>query len=235
VYVQAISAHFLWLSFLQEQWAIISRMRDARTAAARVTYGRLLAASLHDPAVLSHHPAAVGAYFRLLTLGLKYGRSCVKGGPATAGKDVLLLFDRIVQAVSVCVRTGSVAIAARSYWVLAIERETRTDVRPCLTAAFNTLLARRCLHRFVYLSFLTLQALLWFKSPPRYFARCTRRAAAEQVAAVNTFMQELNKTLNTGIGSTSRSAELTWPSYRSPAAAAAGHAAGLCSIAAPVQ
>jgi hypothetical protein len=98
--VQAISAHFLWLSFLTEQWAIISRLRDARTAAARVMYGRLLAASLQDPAVLSHHPAAVGAYFRLLTLGLKYGRSCLRGGPATAGKDVLLLFDRILQAVS---------------------------------------------------------------------------------------------------------------------------------------
>lgn len=98
--LQAISAHFLWLSYLQEQWAIISRLRDARTAAARVMYGRLLAASLHDPAVLSHHPAAVGAYFRLLTLGLKYGRSCLRGGPATAGKDVLLLFDRILQAVS---------------------------------------------------------------------------------------------------------------------------------------
>lgn len=102
--LQAISAHFLWLSFLQEQWAIISRLRDARTAAARVMYGRLLAASLHDPAVLSHHPAAVGAYFRLLTLGLKYGRSCLRGGPATAGKDVLLLFDRILQAVSASAR-----------------------------------------------------------------------------------------------------------------------------------
>jgi transposase len=96
---QAISAHFLWLSFLQEQWAVIGKLRDARTAAARVMYGRLLAASLHDPAVLSHHPAAVGAYFRLLTLGLKYGRSCLRAGPATAGKDVLLLFDRILQAV----------------------------------------------------------------------------------------------------------------------------------------
>jgi transposase len=97
--LQAISAHFLWLSFMQEQWAVISKLRDARTAAARVMYGRLLAASLLDPAVLSHHPAAVGAYFRLLTLGLKYGRSCLRAGPATAGKDVLLLFDRILQAV----------------------------------------------------------------------------------------------------------------------------------------
>lgn len=97
---QAVSAHFLWLSFLTEQWAVIARLRDARTAAARVMYGRLLAASLQDPAVLSHHPAALGAYFRLLTLGLKYGRSCLRGGPATAGKDVLLLFDRILRAVS---------------------------------------------------------------------------------------------------------------------------------------
>lgn len=94
-----MSAHFLWLSFLQEQWAVISSLRDGRTAAARVMYGRLLAASLHDPAVLSHHPAALGAYFRLLTLALQYGRSCLRGGPASAGQDVLLLFDKILQTV----------------------------------------------------------------------------------------------------------------------------------------
>ncbi len=62
------------------------------------------------------------------------------------------------------------------------------------------------------------QALLWFKSPPRYFARCTRRAAAEQVAALDTFMQELQKTLKSGVGGGSAS-DLTWPSYRTPAAA----------------
>jgi hypothetical protein len=229
--MQAISAHFLWLSFLQEQWAIISRMRDARTAAARVTYGRLLAASLHDPVVLSHHPAAVGAYFRLLTLGLKYGRSCVRGGPATAGKDVLLLFDRIVQAVSLAPPVLTKRILAltpddRTYATLAWSNN-RVDHFAC-----NAFTQR---DPFVLVSYAALQALLWFKSPPRYFARCTRRAAAEQVAALDTFMQELSKTLSTGIGSTSRSAELTWPSYRSPAAAAVGHTAGLSVVAAPMQ
>jgi hypothetical protein len=70
-----------------------------------------------------------------------------------------------------------------------------------------------------------LQALLWFKSPPRYFARCTRRAAAEQVAALDTFMQELDKTLSMGVryasSGSGASAEFVWPSYRTPAAAAA--------------
>lgn len=73
-------------------------MRDGRTAAARMLFGRLLAASLQDPLVLSHHPAALGAYFRLLTLGLVYGKSCVAAG--AVGSDVLLLFDRIIRAVS---------------------------------------------------------------------------------------------------------------------------------------
>lgn len=91
-----------------ETWAVVSRLRDSRTAAARTVYGRLLAASLQDPNVLSHHPAAVGAYFRLLTLGLVYGKSCLdaagSGVPGragvAAGADVLLLFDRILRAVS---------------------------------------------------------------------------------------------------------------------------------------
>lgn len=72
---------------------------------------------------------------------------------------------------------------------------------------------------------LFLQALLWFKSPPRYFARCTRRAAAEQVAALDTFMQELSKTLKMGVGS-GTAAGLTWPSYRSPTAADLGLVSG---------
>jgi len=70
-------------------------------------YGRLLAASLQDPAVLSHHPAAVGAYFRLLTLGLQYGRSCLRSGPATAGRDILLLFDRILHTVRIACCLGA--------------------------------------------------------------------------------------------------------------------------------
>jgi hypothetical protein len=75
-----------------------------------------------------------------------------------------------------------------------------------------------------------LQALLWFKSPPRYFARCTRRAAAEQVAALDTFMQELNRTLSMGVryasSGSGASADLVWPSYRTPAAADLAPVAG---------
>eukprot|EP00879_Flechtneria_rotunda_P007045 GHRR01007395.1.p1 GENE.GHRR01007395.1~~GHRR01007395.1.p1 ORF type:complete len:1449 (+),score=535.85 GHRR01007395.1:542-4348(+) len=138
--LQAIAAHFLWLSHLLETWVVVSRLRDSRTAAARALFGRLLAASLQDPTALSHHPAAVGAYFRLLTLGLVFARSSMgmqlgEGARAQigAGQDVLLLFDRIIQA-----------------------------------------------------------ALFWFRSPPRYFAKCTRHAAVEQVAALETFIAELS-------------------------------------------
>lgn len=76
-----------------------------------------------------------------------------------------------------------------------------------------------------------LQALLWFKSPPRYFARCTRRAAAEQVAALETFTQELTKTLKMGVRYAGKGSgspgDLAWPSYRSPAAAELGRASGV--------
>lgn len=75
-----------------------------------------------------------------------------------------------------------------------------------------------------------LQALLWFKSPPRYFARCTRRAAAEEVAALETFTQELTKTLKMGVRYAGKGSgspgDLAWPSYRSPAAAELGPTAG---------
>ncbi len=36
------------------------------------------------------------------------------------------------------------------------------------------------------------QALMWFRSPPRYFARCTRADAAQQLAALQEFITLLN-------------------------------------------
>ncbi|KAF8068220.1 PI4KA1 [Scenedesmus sp. PABB004] len=130
--LQAIAAHFLWLGHLLETWAVVSRLRDGRAAAARAVIGRLLAASLQDPAALCHHPAAVGAYFRLLTLGL---------------------------------------------------------------------------------------ALLWFRSPPRYFARCTRQDAAEQLSALEAFIAELAAVAGLGGG---RGAWPTFPAGAGVPGAASG-------------
>uniref|UniRef100_A0A383V936 1-phosphatidylinositol 4-kinase n=1 Tax=Tetradesmus obliquus TaxID=3088 RepID=A0A383V936_TETOB len=164
--LQAIYAHFLWLSHLLETWAVVSRLRDGRTAAARAVYGRLLAASLQDPAVLSHHPAAVGAYFRLLTLGLVYGRSCLgaAGSGPGRGQDVLLLFDRILRA-----------------------------------------------------------ALLWFRSPPRYFARCSRHTAQQQLAALEAFMAELGSLVALGAAGGIAWRQGGWPSYDCGCMPGAGH------------
>jgi hypothetical protein len=50
----------------------------------------------------------------------------------------------------------------------------------------------------------TLQGLLWFKSPPRYYARWTRSAAAEQVASLQQFLRQLKQVLTVTQG--------TWPS-----------------------
>lgn len=103
--LQAISAHSLWLGHLRETWAVMSLLRDTRTAAARGVLGRLLAASLQDPLVLSHHPAALGAYFRLLSFGLTYAADCMAARPPDGGHsggdsdDVLLLTDRVLRAV----------------------------------------------------------------------------------------------------------------------------------------
>lgn len=84
-----------------------------------------------------------------------------------------------------------------------------------------------------------IQALLWFKSPPRYFARWTRRAAAEQVAALDTFIHELQRTLAKGARAADKGAgsvgDLVWASYRTPAAHAASDAGALAAAAAGPQ
>jgi hypothetical protein len=100
--LQAISAHHMWLSYLIELWSIVSPLGDGRTSAARHQFGRLLHTSLQDPSVLTHHPAGVGAYFRLLQLGLVYSRSLLLPGVSLAHQatPMLLLFDQILRAVS---------------------------------------------------------------------------------------------------------------------------------------
>lgn len=73
-----------------------------------------------------------------------------------------------------------------------------------------------------------LQALLWFRSPPRYFARCTRQAAYEQLAALEAFMHQVDKTIEMGLGTPggNKSAS-SWPSYKPATAyAAAGTGRG---------
>jgi hypothetical protein len=60
-----------------------------------------------------------------------------------------------------------------------------------------------------------LQALLWFRSPPRYFARWTRQAAAEQVAALEAFMAEVSTVAALGLPVPPGHGQGTagWPSY----------------------
>ena len=100
--LQAVSAHHMWLSYLIELWSIVSPLGDDRASAAQHQFGRLLHASLQDPSVLTHHPAAVGAYFRLLQLGLAYSRSLLLPGVGLIRQatPTLLLFDQILRAVS---------------------------------------------------------------------------------------------------------------------------------------
>jgi len=136
----ALAAHGAWLAHLSELWTAAVRLGDVRSEAVRGLYGRLLHHSLRDPSVLSSHPAALGARFRLLTLGLQYGRSLLSRPAAGSDPGVLLLFDKILRA-----------------------------------------------------------ALFWFRDPPRYYAKGTRREAGDAVAALAGFLQGLRQG--------------TWPSY----------------------
>lgn len=143
----AVGAHAGWLSFLSEQWTLTSGLGDTRAEAVRALYNRLLHYSLRDPAALSSHPAAIGARFRLLQLGLVYGRSVLarqalaadaaaapgagkgrarSGGAAAAGTaaegedgSVLLLFDKILRAALFWFKgTNRVCVCAGSRAVL---------------------------------------------------------------------------------------------------------------------
>jgi hypothetical protein len=102
LHAQAIAAHHVWLSYLLELWSVVSLLGDEREAAVQHKFARLLYVSLANPGCLTHHPAAVGAYFRLLQLGLAFGRSQLRSGQTLSGHPVpvLLLFDQILRAVS---------------------------------------------------------------------------------------------------------------------------------------
>lgn len=117
---QAVAAHHTWLAQLLEMWVVVARLGDSRTAAARQQYGRLLHASLRDPSLLTSHPAAVGARFRLLTLGLVYAQSAVKTAATAAGNQPAsrtLLIDQILRAVSEfqCLLTVDMACNAQQH------------------------------------------------------------------------------------------------------------------------
>lgn len=58
-----------------------------------------------------------------------------------------------------------------------------------------------------------LQALLWFRSPPRYFARCSRHTAQQQLAALEAFMAELDSLVALGAAGGIRWKQDGWPSY----------------------
>ena len=68
------------------------------------------------------------------------------------------------------------------------------------------------------------QALLWFKSPPRYFARCTRKAAAEQLAALQAFITQLASVVTFWSGG-KKGGPKKYPSY-SPSLPTAAHPVG---------
>ncbi|GMH40744.1 hypothetical protein BSKO_08648 [Bryopsis sp. KO-2023] len=92
--LEGINAHTLWLSFLLEQWELVRN--EPSTGAFCAIYGRLLQQSLGDPSVLSHHPAAAGALFKLLTLGLRYCEFCLKDHVESVSAAVL--YERIIKA-----------------------------------------------------------------------------------------------------------------------------------------
>ena len=59
-------------------------------------FARLLNHSLHHPHILSHHPAAAGARFKLLTLALRYCEFFAVRIPDCV--PVAVLYERIIRA-----------------------------------------------------------------------------------------------------------------------------------------
>jgi hypothetical protein len=58
-----------------------------------------------------------------------------------------------------------------------------------------------------------MQALLWFRSPPRYFARCSRHTAQQQLAALEAFVAELDSLVALGAAGGIKWKQDGWPSY----------------------
>lgn len=72
------------------------------------------------------------------------------------------------------------------------------------------------------------QALLWFRSPPRYFARCSRHTAQQQLAALEAFMAELGSLVALGAAGGIAWKQGGWPSYDCGCMPGAGAGLSMC-------
>eukprot|EP00884_Botryococcus_braunii_P016006 jgi/Botrbrau1/3089/Bobra.0070s0075.1 len=72
--IDAISAHHLWLSFWLETWQVLGSGTGPVASALLNIMKYTVSVSLQDATVLTSHPAAAGARFRLLQLALLVAR-----------------------------------------------------------------------------------------------------------------------------------------------------------------
>ncbi len=123
----ALRAHHLWLAFLLELWATTSSRGGADSAAAAGMLLHVLQRSLADPSLLSMHPLAVGARFRLLQLALRCAAWQLQQAQQQQAQQPLDLGD---SSVAGDVRLGAAAqpSAAALGGVLLQERAIRAGL-----------------------------------------------------------------------------------------------------------
>lgn len=91
--VEGIMAHRLWLGFFYDRFEAVRHSRAEQLS----LIGRLLQGSLKRPDQFSSHPAATGAFFSLMLLGLKFCACQLQTHP-TMSMGIYLLEDRIYRA-----------------------------------------------------------------------------------------------------------------------------------------
>ncbi|KAJ7560134.1 hypothetical protein O6H91_04G115500 [Diphasiastrum complanatum] len=92
--VEGIAAHRLWLGFLLDRFEIVRN----RSSEELLLIGRLVQGSVKNPNNFSSHPAARGAFFTLMLLGLKFCACQWQLSLRSGNFGINLLEDRVYRA-----------------------------------------------------------------------------------------------------------------------------------------
>lgn len=92
--VEGITAHRLWLGFFLDRFEVVRHGSIEQL----LLFGRMLQGSLKSPSQFSCHPAATGAFFTLMILGLKYCSCQFQNNLQNCMLGLHLLEDRVYRA-----------------------------------------------------------------------------------------------------------------------------------------
>ncbi|CAM6105243.1 unnamed protein product [Calypogeia fissa] len=92
--VQGIKAHYVWLGFLLDRYEVVRNVSNDQL----FLISRLLQGSVKSATHFSCHPAATGAFFSLMLLGMKYCAFQSQVGSSVGTTGITLLEKRLYRA-----------------------------------------------------------------------------------------------------------------------------------------